>query len=64
MNIFKDNHEYSFRIFRNGLNILMNIETSRNDDWIFKRIFKKLNEYSFKYSFKYSTPFKMSWIFI
>ena len=38
--------------------------TSRNEDWIFKKYIQYLNEYSIKYLFKYSTPFKMAWIFI
>ena len=40
MNVSKVNYEYSFRIFRNGTNIQMNIQlsnTSRNEDWILKK---------------------------
>ena len=64
MNISKVNYEYSFRIFRNGMNIQMNIQYIKK--WrlnILKNI-QYLNEYSIKYLFKYSTPFKMLWIFI
>ena len=72
MNISKVNYEYSFKIFRNGMNIQMNIQTSRNEDWIFKRIIKiwmniQLNIYLNiqrhlkwrEYSFKYSFEYSL-----
>ena len=40
MNILKDIHEYSFRMLKNWINIQIISKISRNEDWIFKRIFK------------------------